>query len=92
MLAGMPEKIETLVYFNQRPILGPMELLVLTTREELGTTLTIVPTGYKNGPDWDWYYNVVKEAWTAVVLKIKDYLERIEVNTFFRSRASNQFL
>jgi uncharacterized protein YndB with AHSA1/START domain len=72
-------KIESLVYFNpRRPIFGPMELLVLTTPEEIGTTLTVVQSGYKNGPDWDWYYNVVKEAWPAVVLKIKDYLERID--------------
>lgn len=72
-------KIESLVYFNpQRPILGPMELIVLTTPEEIGTTLTIVQIGYKNGPDWDWYYKVVEEAWPKVVLKIKDYLENIK--------------
>ena len=72
-------KIENLIYFNpQRPVLGPMELMVLTTPEEIGTTLTVVQRGYKNGPDWDWYYNVVKDAWPAVVLRIKDYLERVE--------------
>jgi uncharacterized protein YndB with AHSA1/START domain len=72
-------KIESLVYFNpQRPILGPRELIVLTTPEEIGTTLTIVQSGYKSGPDWDWYYNVVKEAWPTVALKIKDYLEKVE--------------
>lgn len=72
-------KIENLVYFNpQRAIFGPMELMVLTTPEVMGTTLTIVQSGYKDGPDWDWYYNVVKETWPIMILKIKEYLEGIE--------------
>lgn len=78
-LPGCQLKIENLVYFNpQRPVLGPMELMVLTTPEGIGTTLTVVQSGYKDGPDWEWYYNAVKEAWPTMVLKIKDYLEKME--------------
>lgn len=71
-------KIQNMVYFSpQRSVLGPMELLVLTTPEEIGTTLTIVQSGYQNGSDWDWYYQAVKEAWPIVSVKIKDYLEKL---------------
>jgi len=75
-------KIGNMVYINpQRPPLGPMELLVLTTPEDIGTTLTVVQNGYQDGPDWDWYYNAVREAWPAVILKIKDYLEQLSANS-----------
>jgi uncharacterized protein YndB with AHSA1/START domain len=71
-------KVETMVYFNpQRPIFGPMELLVLATPEHGSTTLTIVQSGYQNGPDWDWYYAAVKDAWPSALQKIKGYLEKI---------------
>ena len=77
-LPGCQLKIESMVYFNpQRPVLGPMELTVLATPERVGTTLTIIQSGYKDGTDWDWYYNVVKEAWPVVASNIKDYLEKI---------------
>jgi len=70
-------KVESMVYFNpQRPIFGPMELLVLATPENKSTTLTIVQSGYREGPDWDWYYNAVKDAWPLVAGKIKEYLEK----------------
>ena len=72
-------KIENMVYFNpQRPIFGPMELMILTTPERVGTTLTVVQSGYQAGSDWDWYYNVVKEAWPVVTTKIKHYLESLK--------------
>ena len=71
-------KVETMVYFNpQRPIFGPMELLVLATPEHGSTTLTVVQSGYQTGPDWDWYYNAVKDAWPSTIVKIKEYLEKI---------------
>jgi hypothetical protein len=67
-----------MVYFNpQRPIFGPMELMILTTPERVGTTLTVVQSGYQKGDDWDWYYNVVKDAWPSVTAKIKNYLESL---------------
>lgn len=69
-------KIEQMVYFNpHRPVFGPMELMVLTTPEDVGTTLTVVQSGYQQGADWDWYYNVVKNSWPEVLQKIRDYLE-----------------
>jgi hypothetical protein len=52
-----------------------MELMILTTPEDVGTTLTVVQSGYQHGADWDWYYNVVKNSWPEVLLKIRDYLE-----------------
>ena len=72
-------KIENMVYLNpQRPVFGPMELMVLATPEKVGTTLTVVQSGYQNGPDWEWYHNAVKETWPAVNVKIKDYLEKLK--------------
>lgn len=72
-------KIENMVYVNpQRPIFGPMTLMVLTTPEKVGTTLTVVQSGYQYGPDWDWYYNIVKETWPLVILKIKTYVENLK--------------
>jgi uncharacterized protein YndB with AHSA1/START domain len=75
-IPGCQLKVENMAYFNPgRQIFGPMELMVLTTPEKVGTTLTIVQSGYQYGPDWDWYYNVVKEAWPVVIAKIKEHLE-----------------
>ncbi len=71
-------KLENVAYFNPyRPVFGPMELMVLTTPEDIGTTLTVVQNGYQYGPDWDWYYNVVKDSWPQALVKIKDYLEKL---------------
>lgn len=72
-------KIENMIYVNpQRPIFGPMTLMVLTTPEKVGTTLTVVQSGYQYGPDWDWYHQIVKESWPLVILKIKAYLEDLK--------------
>ena len=71
-------KVESMVYFNpQRPIFGPMELVVLATPENGSTTLTVIQRGYQQGPDWDWYYNAVKDAWPLVMTQIKEYLEKL---------------
>ncbi|HEY3403186.1 MAG TPA: SRPBCC domain-containing protein [Ohtaekwangia sp.] len=77
-IPGCQLRVEQLVYFNPKyPILGPMELHVFATPENGSTTLTIIQSGYRSGPDWDWYYNAVKEAWPVVVIRIKEYLEGI---------------
>jgi len=69
-------RIDQLVYFNpERPILGPMQLLIMTTPENGKTTLSIIQSGYQYGKDWDWYYEAVKEAWPQTVLRIKSYVE-----------------
>lgn len=74
-------KIEKLVYINpQRSILGPMELLILTTPEDNYTTqLTVVQSGYQRGRDWDWLYEAVKLAWPDVLRQVKNYLESISI-------------
>src|ERR1044072_8964286 len=60
-------KIGQIVYFNpQRPILGPMELIILTTPENRNTVLSIIQSGYQSGTDWQWYYEAVKAAWPTV--------------------------
>ena len=74
-------KIKNLVYINpQRAILGPMELMILTTPNDDHTTqLTVIQSGYQRGPDWDWLYESVEKAWPEVLLQIKKYLQPITV-------------
>ena len=70
-------KVSNLVYFNAgRSILGPLELLVLTTPEDSCTSLTVIQSGYQTGTDWDWYYNAVRTAWPEVLKQLKTYLEK----------------
>jgi uncharacterized protein YndB with AHSA1/START domain len=70
-------RISNLVYFNpDRPILGPLELLILTTPEDDKTTLTVIQSGYQKGADWEWYYNAVNVAWPEVLKQLKSYLEK----------------
>lgn len=71
-------RIDNLVYINpERSILGPMQLLIMTTPEKGKTVLNIIQSGYQHGPDWDWYYEAVKAAWPVVVVQIRDYLEKL---------------
>ncbi len=75
-IPGSRLKIDHMIYLNpQRPVFGPMELLVETREDKIGTALTIVQSGYQTGEHWDWYYDIVKETWPMVGLKIKEYLE-----------------
>lgn len=82
-LPGCQLKIEKLIYMNpQRKILGPMELLVLTTPEKnTATELTVIQSGYQYGDDWNWLYEAVQKAWPVVLKKIKSYLEDEHVLT-----------
>lgn len=76
-LPGCQLRIDNLVYINlERAILGPMQLLIMTTPEKGKTVLDIIQSGYQQGPDWDWYYEAVKAAWPAVAQQIRDYLEK----------------
>jgi uncharacterized membrane protein len=54
-----------------------MQLLIMTTPEKGKTVLNIIQSGYQQGADWDWYYEAVKKAWPAVVVQIRDYLEKL---------------
>lgn len=70
-------RIDNLIYINPgRSILGPMQLLIMTTPEKGKTVLNIIQSGYQHGMDWDWYYEAVKKAWPAVIVQIRDYLEK----------------
>ena len=72
--------IKNFVYLNpDKQILGPMELEIdLLVTDEKTTKIGVVQSGYQYGTDWDWYYNVVKEAWPVVTTKIKHYLESLK--------------
>jgi len=68
--------IENLVYLNpSKPLLGPMTLTILATEESGQTTLYLSQDGYRDGADWDWYYEAVNQAWPEVVQTLKEYLE-----------------
>jgi len=75
-------KVRDLVYINPlRSILGPMELLVMTTPNDDHTTqLTVIQSGYQYGEDWDWLYEVVLKAWPDVLVQVKKYLQTISVH------------
>jgi uncharacterized protein YndB with AHSA1/START domain len=68
--------ITEMLYFNpDRPIFGPMSLTVEAVLKGAGCELTIVQDGYGEGPDWEWYYKVVRWAWPEVAKEIKEFLE-----------------
>lgn len=70
-------EVDNFVYLNpNRPILGPMRLTVRTTEKDGKTQLYLCQDGYRDGTDWDWYYDAVKEAWPTVAKTLKDYLEK----------------
>lgn len=69
-------QIENVVYLSPgREILGPMRIIVNAQRSNNNTIVTICQDGYKEGEDWDWYYQAVKTAWPMVVESLKRYLE-----------------
>ncbi|HEY4656573.1 MAG TPA: SRPBCC domain-containing protein [Cyclobacteriaceae bacterium] len=74
-------KIGNMVYVSsQRPVLGPMELLVLTTPQEDHTTrLTVVQSGYQTTPDWEDLYKDVQKKWPEVLRTISTYLHSISI-------------
>jgi hypothetical protein len=37
--------------------------------------MTIRQEGYKDGPDWNWYYDSVGAAWPEVTQFVKRYAE-----------------
>jgi len=77
-IPGCQLRIENLTYFNPAyPVLGPMQLHVLTTPENGKTTLHVIQSGYQSGEEWDRYHHAVKEAWPVVVIRIKEYLEAL---------------
>lgn len=74
---GRQVVITEMLYFNpERPVLGPMSLTITATPAHGSCDLTIRQDGYRDGPDWDWYYKVVSWAWPEVAKDIKSYLEK----------------
>lgn len=64
------------LYFNpEKPILGPMSLKIEVNRKDNLTGLYICQDGYKDGADWHWYFEAVKEAWPVVLKNLKNILE-----------------
>jgi hypothetical protein len=72
-------EVQQLVYFNrEREVLGPMGLTFEIDDSEPQSRLTVVQDGYGDGPDWDWYYQLVMENWPKALGGLKEYLERPE--------------
>ncbi|MBL7748472.1 MAG: SRPBCC domain-containing protein [Chitinophagaceae bacterium] len=62
---------------TERPFLGPLSLIIETTATANGASLHLQQGPYPKdvSEDWEWYYNVVSEAWPKVLLELKNYLE-----------------
>jgi uncharacterized protein YndB with AHSA1/START domain len=73
--------VEKYMYFNpQRPFLGPLHLMVNATPVDTGSHVYLCQGPYPEdgGPDWDWYYEAVVDAWPKVLQILKSYLETKE--------------
>ena len=69
-------QIENVVYMSPgRQMLGPMRIIVSARQAKDKTLVRICQDGYKEGDDWDWYYQAVKTAWPLVAETLKRYLE-----------------
>lgn len=73
-------EIDNLTYLNpERPILGGLSLIVQALPSATGASVYLRQDGYFDaGHDahWDWYYDVVKDAWPKVMQTLKTYLEQ----------------
>ena len=69
--------VDNFIYLNPaRPFFGPMSLIVSAKPKSAGMSeVYLCQDGYREGPDWDWYYEIVKQAWPAVMQTLKSYLE-----------------
>ena len=73
---GKVLEIGDFVYLNpERSFLGPMKLTVSAEEVNGMTDVYLCQDGYRDGNDWDWYYQAVKTAWPEVMTKFKEYLE-----------------
>lgn len=73
---GSRLSIQDYVYYNpERPLLGPMTLDISVQSQGTSTILEVTQNGYGDGPDWDWYYEAVQEAWPVALGRLKEYLE-----------------
>ena len=68
--------IEDLLYFNkERPVLGPMRILLDVEATARGSHLKVGQDGYGNDRDWDWYYDLVVQNWPKALQRLKAHLE-----------------
>jgi uncharacterized protein YndB with AHSA1/START domain len=70
--------IDKYMYYNpERYFLGPLSLVVRAEPTNTGSHVHLKQGPYpeNRGADWDWYYDVVKDAWPSVLITLKSYLE-----------------
>ncbi len=68
--------IDRYIYLNpQIGILGPMQVKIYLTEQIAGTVLSVEQKGFKDGKDWDWYYEAVRAGWPRALQALKEYLE-----------------
>jgi hypothetical protein len=73
MLEPNKLRISDYLYFNfQRGIFGPMTLTISVSGDEV----TILQEGYRDSPEWNWYFEAVSQAWPRVTPVLKRYLEK----------------
>jgi uncharacterized protein YndB with AHSA1/START domain len=78
-VAGKKLHIGDYMYLSsERPFIGPVNLFIEASATTNGTTLYLQQGPYPEGrgQDWEWYYEVVNEAWPKVLLTLKNYLEK----------------
>jgi len=69
-------RIENLVYFNpEQMVLGPTVLTVKVDGEQDKTRVSVCREGYRDGLDWDWYYESVVHGWPNALAHLKRFLE-----------------
>lgn len=70
--------IEKYIYLNpERSFLGPQELKIKAISIGKGCELFLTQGPYpeNTSTDWDWFYEVVVDAWPKVLLGLKKFLE-----------------
>ncbi|MCH8904951.1 MAG: SRPBCC domain-containing protein [Bacteroidetes bacterium] len=70
-------EIDKCIYMGpERPLLGPVKLTIEATENNRAADVHIVQDGYRDGEDWDWYYEAVAEGWPRAAADLKTYLEK----------------
>lgn len=78
-VAGKKLHIGDYMYLGaERPFLGPLNLIVEAEQSGNCSILHLQQGPYPEGKGehWDWYYEVVNEAWPKVLLTLKNYLKK----------------
>ena len=74
---GLRLRIEPVVYFNpERAPLGPMRVSFSLREKDGVTRITVRQEATGEGPDWEWYFGVVKQGWKDTLSNLKNYLEK----------------